>query len=104
MIFGYQIYWIIILFGHFTAPLFTLQPQATTPSIYLHTHAVLALAIGFQTFSPSPTYILEKSRYLLCIFVNTKLMLKSDISLNRIKCKLSLNVLFVKKALVATEI
>ena len=41
------------------APLLTLQPQATTPSIYLHTHAVLALAVGFQTFSPSPTYIPE---------------------------------------------
>ena len=55
--FGYQIYLKIILFGHFTAPLFTPQRQATTPSIYLHTHAVLALAVGFQTFSPSPTYI-----------------------------------------------
>ena len=32
------------------APLFTLQSQATTPSIYLHTHVVLALSLGFQTF------------------------------------------------------
>ena len=55
--FGYQIYLIIILFGHFTVNLLHSSPQATTPSIYLYTHVVLALAVGFQTFSPSPTYI-----------------------------------------------
>ena len=41
------------------AQLFTLQAQATTPSIYLHTHIVLALTVGFQTFSQGPTYIPE---------------------------------------------
>ena len=41
------------------APLFTLQSQATTTSIYLHTHVVLAFTVGlgFQTFSQGPTYI-----------------------------------------------
>ena len=39
------------------APFFTLQAQSTTPSIYLHTHVVLAFTVGFQTFSQGPTYI-----------------------------------------------
>ena len=39
------------------APLFTLQSQAPTPSIYLHTHIVLAFTVGFQTFSLGATYI-----------------------------------------------
>ena len=39
------------------ATLFTLQAQATTPSIYLHIHIVLAFTEGFQTFSQGPTYI-----------------------------------------------
>ena len=43
------------------APLFTLQAQATTPSIYLHTHIVLAFTVGFQTFSQGPTYIPDKN-------------------------------------------
>ena len=40
-------------------PLFTLQAQATTASIYLQTHIVLAFTVGFQTFSQGPTYIPE---------------------------------------------
>ena len=38
-------------------PLFTLQAQATTPSIYLHIHVVLAFTVGFKIFSQGPTYI-----------------------------------------------
>ena len=34
------------------ASLFTLQAQATTPSIYLHTHVVLALTVVFPTYIP----------------------------------------------------
>ena len=39
------------------APLFNLQAQATTPSIYLHTHIVWAFTEGFQTFLQGPIYI-----------------------------------------------
>ena len=42
------------------APFFTLQAQATTPSIYLHTHIVLTFTVGFQTLSQGLTYIPEK--------------------------------------------
>ena len=47
------------------APSFTLKAQATTPSIYLYTHVLLALTLGFQICSPSPTYIpgLDNSEY-----------------------------------------
>ena len=45
------------------APLSTLQAQGTTPSIYLHTHVVWHLVVGFQIFSSSPTYIPDVGLY-----------------------------------------
>ena len=53
------------------APLFTLQAQAPTPSIYLHTHIVLAFTVGFQTFSQGPTYDPAGCETLISNITNT---------------------------------
>ena len=57
MMFELRIHYIIWSLYCEPAPSFTLQAQANTPSIYLYTHVLLALTVGFQVFSPSPTYI-----------------------------------------------
>ena len=50
------------------APLFTLQAQAPTPSIYLHTHIVWAFTEEFQTFSQGLTYIPGKRSFQVVLF------------------------------------